>query len=210
MASISALTDDFDTLDTAKWPGNYGNTSVSGSRGRIQTTGGVYGGWMSSGTYSVPDGAAISVRVYPDVLGGATVESWTGLRILANTLDGTDLGIMVDRVTGNLVVENRTSYFDGSAVSVTYSSTTMAFWRIRRSGSNILVETAPESSAGVPGTWTTRRTIAVPAWMSTATNMFVLFEAYRNNGTAGYSEMDYFNTTAPVGGGVLSRTGMFF
>lgn len=202
MPSISALVDTFDSFDSAKWPNSYGDYSVTGGKGRIVTTPNVFGGFMTAASYSVPDGAALSARVVVNALNGATTDCYAAMRIMPTTPSGTDFGMMADRISGNLVCENRVNYDDAAATSVAFSSTSMAFWRIRRSGSNILCETAPEASEGTPGTWTTRRTVAVPSWMSTATNLTVLLEAYRNNGTAGNVDWDYINTgfVAPTGG----------
>lgn len=198
MPSVSTLVEDFGGIDTDRWVNSYGNYSVVGGRGRIATTGGVYSAFESAPEWSFPDGASIRVRVYAAALAGATLEAWTALRILPTSPEGTDFGIMVERVTGNLHVENRVSYSDGGRSSVAYSGTSMAWWQLIRSGSNILAQTAPDSSEGVPGTWTTRRTVAVPAWMSSATTLAIALDAYRNNGTVTNSEFDYINTPAPV------------
>ncbi|PYQ68775.1 MAG: hypothetical protein DMG01_30270 [Acidobacteria bacterium] len=48
-----------------------------------------------------------------------------------------------------------------SATTMTFDAVAHAFWRIRHdaASSNIVFETAP-SNGGLPGTWTTRRTVA--------------------------------------------------
>lgn len=193
MPSISTLVDRFDTLDLVLWPESY-YVDVSGGRGRVQTQVGLYGAFQTGSVYSVPDGASLSARVYPDALAGSTLECYTALWIVPATAGGTQYGIFLDRMTGNLHVENQVSYADAGRTSVAYSATTMAFWRIRRSGTNLIAETAPEASEGTPGTWTSRRSITVPSWMSTATNLYVAYEAFRDGGgTPGYSEIDYVN-----------------
>jgi hypothetical protein len=200
MPSLLDLHDDFDFYDPAIWDASYGQ-SVVDSRGRLVTTAGGFCGFKTGQEYSLPDGAGITVRVYVDPKLSATVTCYTGLWIMPSSPAGTHFGIVVDRMVGGngtLYVENRVSYSDGARTSVSFSDSTMAWWRIRRSGSNILMDTAPEVSPGLPGTWTNRRTFTAPAWATTDTDLCVLFEAYRNDGGPGYSEMDFFNTSAPA------------
>lgn len=208
MPSLLALQDDFDYFEPANWDVSYGPYEIIGSRGRLNTIGGGFGGFKSGPEYSMPDASGITVRMYVDPRLSATSTCYTGLWIMPSSPDGTHFGMLVDRTSGangTLYVENRVSYSDGGRTSVAFNDTTMAWWRIRRSGSNILMDTAPETSPGVPGSWTNRRTFAAPAWVTSATDLCVLFEAYRSDGGPGYSEMDYFNTLASSG----NKSGFF-
>lgn len=193
MPSISDLVERFDSFDADLWAQSYGDYSVTAGKGRIVTNHGVYSAFMTDPEWSVPDGATLSARVVVNALGGATTDCYAAIRIMPTTPAGTDFGVEVNRVTATLHVQSRVAYDDAGQSSVTYSGTSMAFWRIQRTGSNLVVATAPEASEGTPGTWTTRRTVAVPAWMSTATNLSVVLEAYRNNGTVGNVDFDYIN-----------------
>jgi hypothetical protein len=86
---------------------------------------------------------------------------------------------------------------------LTYSATDHAWVRIQRTGGNIIWSTSPDGT-----TWTTRRTLAQPAWTA-GTDLAVLLESYRDSGTNNFALFDNVNV-APGGGGGPSaavRTG---
>lgn len=195
--SFSQLQDNFEdeSLDSVLW-------SLSSGGGLTRETGGRGGVLCDTGfnkiqtafDWSMPVGSSIFVRAYPTDLAGATTECFNAMRFESDAqAGGTDLGIRVDVFNGNIIFESRTGHFDGSAVSIAYSATDHAWWRIYRSDSTtILMQTAPDSS-GSPGTWTTRRTLTAPAWVDGVSDISLFFEVHRNSGTSNWFEIDNVN-----------------
>lgn len=196
MASFATLVDNF--ADLTNWPDSYEAAafSATGGRGRIASNT-AYNGLYTANTWSLPDGAPLRFRAYPNTTPGSTTAS-TAFRITKSVGDGADVGLFYDANDGNLYFESRTDYWDDNRTSVTYSGTTHAYWGLRRSGSNLIFETAPSASEGVPGTWTTRRTITLPAYLTSATDLRALYETNRDGAASGqFSEIDYLNTPPP-------------
>lgn len=201
--SFGQLVDDFDdgTLDTTtRWPLSSGGglTRETGGRGGVLCDTG-FNKIQTAFDWALPVGAGVFVRAFPSGLGGATTECFNAMRFESDAQPGgTDLSIRVDVFNGNILFESRTGHFDGSAVSLTYSATDHAWWRMYRSdATTILYQTAPDDS-GSPGTWTTRRTLSMPSWVGAASDISLFFEVHRNNGTSTWFEIDSVNVTAPA------------
>ncbi len=95
---------------------------------------------------------------------------------------------------------------DGNA---TISAQQLLWMRLRRSGGNILWETAPDAS-GVPGTWTTHRTVAESAFTPGFSGMNVRLYGYVwDNNPGGTLYIDDLNGGVASGGsgGVKSSSG---
>lgn len=203
--SFVNLVDDFDdgSLDTTtRWTLSSGGglTRETGGRGGVLCDTG-FNKIQTAFNWAMPVGSGVFVRAYPSDLGGATTECFNAMRFESDAqAGGTDLSIRVDIFNGNILFESRTGHFDGSAVSLTYSATDHAWWRIYRSdATTILYQTAPDDS-GSPGTWTTRRTLTMPAWVGGVADISLFFEVHRNNGTSNWFEIDNVNF---VGGGAV-------
>ncbi len=197
MANTSTLNDDFaGALDTAvRWPNSYGGPDTTGGQGRIPCahTGGTpdYAGINSAATYSLD---TVFAKLTAAAVNGGTGLAYTSLAILAATPEGTSLACAVNTAAGTIRFESNVDYFDEAATELTYDATAHAWLRIQRTGGNIVWSTSPDGT-----TWTTRRTLAQPAWTG-GTDLAVLIESYRDSGTNNFAFVDNVNT-APGGGG---------
>lgn len=197
MPALATLVDDFDdnTVDGTRWPGNYGVYSETGGRARVQCDPN-YGAYVSAAAYTLA-GSSAYVRIYPPALGGATTTAYAQISLL-HSVEGTEIGAKIDRFTGKLRLQSNVDYFDAAAVEVTYDPVAHAYVRISEAGGTLTWSTSPDGS-----TWTTRRTLATPAWAAASTTVELRLETRRNNGTVDYAEFDNLNTvpvTPPAGG----------
>jgi hypothetical protein len=201
--SLTALVDNFDdnTIDTVKWPGNYGTVSETGGRARISCDTS-YNAYVSAATYSFD---SMLCRAYPAAAAGASSNAYLSILVYSTgQAAGTDIGFTIDTVPGTLSLLNWSGYYDPSAVTLTYDPTNHAWLRLAISGPNVIWQTSPDGS-----TWTTQRTLATPAWLSAATDCRLYFEAHRDSGTTNYSEIDNVNVVPaiPAGLTVSAATG---
>lgn len=193
MANTSTIVDNFDdnSINTGIWSANYGTPSETGGRARITCDTG-YSAYATGNSYTWDDTYA---QLFPPALASATVECYqTMLLYSALQPGGTDVGFYIDQTAGVFYCVSRTGYFDGTASPITYSGTTHAWMRILKSTTNILFQTAPDGT-----TWTTRRTLAAPAWLTAATDLQLFFECHRNNGTNNFGEVDNVSTLGVAG-----------
>jgi len=176
------------SLAIPPWDNSYGGADIDSGRGRVPVsqTGGTpdFAGILSEAIYSLD---TVYAEVTAAAAAGASDYCLTRLAVLSIT-DGTNLACSIDTVSGNIRFESNTSYFDASATEIAYSATTHKWLRIQLTGGNIVWSTAPDGT-----TWTTRRTLAAPAWTSD-TDLRIIFEAQRGSGTANHAYVDNFNT----------------
>jgi len=195
---ISTLVDSFnDNVIGPEWGNYYGGVSEVGGRARIPCVAGQYAGYQTGPVYTLA-GSSVYLQVpLAAAAAGATVEAQTVFAITPNPTQGTNLAININTVTGAIRFESNVGYTDAGATSLTYSAATHAWLRIRETGGNVLWDTSTDGS-----TWTNRRTLATPAWVTAAVNSLSLdLWSYRNNGTTNYAEIDNVNTL--VGGAVV-------
>ncbi|MFI1767518.1 hypothetical protein ACH41H_36475 [Streptomyces sp. NPDC020800] len=192
MALISSLKDDFNdnAVDGSKWPNSFGTYAEVGGRARIVCDSG-FNAYSSAAAYTLA-GAAVYLRGYPPAAGGATTEAWAQVLIKSIT-GGTDLGFELRALTAQLVMFNRSGYFDPTALAIPYSATDHAWLRVRETGGATYWETSADAL-----TWTVRRSLASPAWVADTNIEFQLI-AHRSDGAADYAEFDNVNTPAPTG-----------
>lgn len=193
MALFSSISDNFDDNTIgAMWTNNYGGAVETAQRARVPCSSGNYAGYQTSKAYTLQnDSIFIELVTTPVVSTGADVNCVFG--ILSQT-DGTNLQFNYSPVTGNIRLESNVAYFDAGATTITYSAVTHRWLRYRVTGGNLLWETAPDGN-----TWTTRRTLSTPAWVSGGTdNLGTEMFCYRDAGTADYSEWDNLNIAPPV------------
>jgi chitosanase len=200
MPNLSTIVDDFNdnAIDTGLWTGNYGSVSETGGRARLTNTAAgtaAYHGFQTASIYTFDDTGWY--RVYPQAANGATANTYTAITVTSGAQPaGTSITMSHNAVSGMLTCQLRVGYSDAAGTSVAYSATDHAWWRIRRSGANIIFETAPDN-AGAPGTATARRTATLPAWADTATDCRLLLESGRQGGTQTISEFDRVTVAAP-------------
>ncbi|MEU0912126.1 chitosanase [Streptomyces althioticus] len=193
---LSTLQDNFDdnVLSTTLWTESYPTTGATaptevGGRARVPCFTD-YSAYLSNAEYKLAGSHAL-VRVYPPEKGTGT-DVYASMAIeSASAPEGTTLSIMVNTGTGNIRFSHNTDYWDNNAVSIAYNATSHAWVRIREASGTVYWETSPD---GI--TWTSRRTMATPAWVASATDMSVSLSSHRNAGTANYAEFDNFNVTS--------------
>ncbi|QNJ57619.1 hypothetical protein SEA_KEANU_13 [Streptomyces phage Keanu] len=183
------LKDDFNdnTIDTAKWPNNFGTVSETGGAARIEINTG-YNAYSSAKAYILQNSQLI-VKVTPTVVNDGATEAWFQVLIKSST-EGTDLGFEITISNGNLVVFNRTGYFDPEAAYFLYGAASR-WLRIRESGGQVFFDGSPDGH-----TWTNRRTIASPAWIDDG-DLEIQLIGHRSNGTTSYADVDTVNVLTP-------------
>ncbi|WP_431040079.1 hypothetical protein [Streptomyces sp. P9-1] len=196
MPALATLVDDFDdgVVNATLWPGNYGTYSETGGRARVQCDP-LYGAYASAAAYTLA-GSSAFVSIYPPAAGGATTEAYAKLSLLSGTA-GTEIGVSINAVAGTIRFQSNTDYWDANAVSLTYDPVAHAYVRVAEAGGTLTWSTSPDGT-----TWTTRRTLATPAWAAASTTVGLVLETRRNNGTNDYAEFDNLNTipVAPPAG----------
>ncbi|MFE9735460.1 hypothetical protein ACFYO9_33955 [Streptomyces sp. NPDC005863] len=192
MPLLSTLVDTFnDNVIGPDWGNAYGGVTETGGRARIPCIAGQYAGYQTAKTWTLAGSSAYLQVPLAAAANGGTVEVQTVFSIITTTA-GTNLAFNINTVAGTMRCESNVAYFDGAATSLTYNATTHAWLRIRETGGNVLWDTSTDGSS-----WTNRRTLATPAWVTAATDTCALdLWSYRNNGTTNYAEFDNVNTSA--------------
>jgi hypothetical protein len=189
MPLIGALTDNFNDLTIGpEWGNAYGGVTEVGGRARVPCTTG-YAGYQTGYAYTLTGSSVyLQIPVAP-ALSTATTEAICCMMILSGT-GGTRLGFVINAVGGLLRCKSEVSYYDPASVDIAYSNVTHRWLRIREAGGNVLWDTSPDGT-----TWTNRRTLATPAWVSGAVDTLALdLFAHRDAGVADYAEYDNVNT----------------
>ncbi|WP_406457126.1 LamG domain-containing protein [Streptomyces sp. NBC_01622] len=101
--------------------------------------------------------------------------------VLAVT-SGTRIGWRYDAGTGVLAAMSQVGSSDATPTNLTYSAIDHAWVRVRESSGTVYWETSGDGYA-----WTTRRTLATPAWVTTDT-VAADFPTTRTGGTSGFVE----------------------
>ncbi|MFC5217338.1 LamG-like jellyroll fold domain-containing protein [Streptomyces coerulescens] len=183
------LSDDFDDnrISTTLWPNSYGGVTETGGRARVPLTPGVSAGYLTAREWTLP-GSQLTARLVTVPAANGSSSAAAGIYVNSTT-SGTRLGWRYNALTGNLSAENQTSFFDGSAVSLTYSPFSHAWLRIRETAGTVFWETSSDGAS-----WTVRRSLATPAWVTSQT-LTVEMPSARTGGTGDYIEWDYVGAT---------------
>lgn len=191
MPSLSALTDNFnDGVIGPNWGNSYGGVSETGGRARVPCTAS-YAGYQTAYSWTLA-GAAFYVAVLTVPAASTATEAYASVFVNAPDVatSGVRVGFVINTVSGLLKFNSEVAYFDAAAVSVTYSAATHKFLRLREDGTNVYWDTSPDGS-----TWTNRRTLATPAWVTASVDTCALdLSAHRDAGTNDVAEYDSFNT----------------
>lgn len=192
MALIGTLQDNFnDNLVGPDWGNSYGGVSETGGKARVPCVAGVFAGYQTAKDWTLAGSSAFVQLPLAAAANGASTEAQTAFSIIQATA-GTSIAININTVANTIRFESNVAYFDASAVSLTYSAVTHAWLRIRETGGNVLWDTSNDGT-----TWTNRRTLATPAWVTSSVNaVAVELLSWRNNGSTNYSEWDNFNTAS--------------
>lgn len=187
---VAMLGDDFDDnqISSTLWPGSYGGATETGGRARVPLTPGGSAGYLSAREWTLT-GSQLTARLA--TIPGANGSSAAAAGMYLNsTTSGTRLGWRYNAITGNLSAESQVSFSDGGAVSLTYSPYSHAWLRVRESAGTVYWETSNDGSS-----WTVRRSLATPAWVTSET-LTVELPTARTGGTADYIEWDFLGATA--------------
>ncbi|MER8220900.1 hypothetical protein ABTZ58_09970 [Streptomyces sp. NPDC094143] len=201
MPLLSTLVDSFnDGVLGPEWGNSYGGTTETGGRARVPCTTG-YAGCQTGYAWTLA-GASFFVQVptTPDPT-GATAEAYAAITV-QGTVEGTRVGFIINKVSGMLRCVSETGYWDDNAVEIAYDPVAHLFLRLAEDGTNLTWATSPDGT-----TWTTRRTLATPAWIPADAELCALdMSAHRDGGTADVAEFDYFNTLSDAGVWDVSAT----
>lgn len=198
MPSLSTLVDNFNAASIGPdWGNSYGGASQSGGKGHVPCTTG-YAGYQTAYSWTLA-GASFYVAVTTVPAASTATEAYAsvfvnapGIGVPGGPQEGYRIGFVINTVTGLLRCKNDTGYFDAGAVDITYNATTHKFLRLREDGTNVYWDTSPDGT-----TWTNRRTLATPAWVTAEINTCALdLSAHRDAGTADEAQYDLFNTLA--------------
>lgn len=188
---IANLVDTFDdnTINTVLWPDNYGSPAATELGGRARLPCGPdYCAYQSAGIYTLA-GSSAFVRMVPPEKNGAVSEAYASFQLTsAAAPEGTAITISVNTATGTIRFSSNVDYWENNAVSATYDATTHAWVRVRETGGTLYWDT---STNGI--TWTNRRSLPTPAWVTTAKDISVILEAHRDAGTVNFAEFDDLN-----------------
>ncbi|GAP46887.1 hypothetical protein [Streptomyces azureus] len=189
MPSLSTLIDNFNAGSLGpEWGNSYGGTAVVGGRARVPCTTD-YAGCQTGYAWTLA-GASFFVQVpTAPAAGGAAAEAYFAVTV-QGAVAGTRVGFSMNAVSGLLRCVSETDYWDDAAVELTYDPVAHLFLRLVEDGVNLTWDTSPDGS-----TWTTRRTLATPAWIVADAEACALdMSAHRDSGTADYAEFDLVNT----------------
>lgn len=203
MPSLSTLIDNFnDGAIGPNWGNSYGGVTETGGQAHIPCTTS-YAGYQTAYSWTMA-GASFYVAVTSIPAASTATEAYIG--VLVNSPDvetsGNRIGFIINSVTGLLRCKNDTGYFDAGSVDITYSPTTHKFVRLREDGTNVYWDTSPDGT-----TWTNRRTLATPAWVTTSVDNCALdMSTHRDAGTTDEATLDLFNTLNDGGVSTASAT----
>lgn len=189
MPSLSTLVDNFnDSVIGPNWGDSYGGAVETGGRARVPLVAGAYAGYQTGRAWTFA-GASVYLKLV------TRPAASTGTDVSANFLvtspvAGTSIGFKYNAVTNRLRMQSNVDYFDAAAVELAYDAVNHLWLRLREDGANVYWDTSPNGS-----TWTNRRTLATPAWVTTAVDQCALdLYAYRDAGVTDYAEYDNVNT----------------
>lgn len=191
MPSLSTLVDNFNGPGIGpEWGNSYGGVSQSGGKAHVPCGTG-YAGYQTAYSWTLA-GASFYVAVTTVPAASTATEAYASVFVNAPDIatSGIRIGFVINTVTGLLKFSSETGYFDAGATTVTYSAVTHKFLRLREDGTNVYWDTSPDGT-----TWTNRRTLATPGWVTSSVNTCALdLSAHRDAGTADEAQYDLFNT----------------
>lgn len=189
MPSLSTLVDNFnDNSISAQWGDSYGGVTETGGRARVPLVAGAYAGYQTGRAWTL---AGATVYLKTPTLPAVSTGTDVGVHFMVTSnVDGTAIGFKINRVTGMLRMQSNVAYYDAAAVEIAYSAVTHLWLRLREDGTNVYWDTSPDGT-----TWTNRRTLATPAWVTAAVDTCALdLFCYRDAGVTDFAEYDNVNT----------------
>jgi hypothetical protein len=198
--SLSTLVDNFNSgIIGANWGDSYGGVSIVNGRARVPLAAGAYAGFQTGRAWTFA-GASVYLKLVTRPAASTGTDVSCNF-LVTSSVDGTSIGFKFNAVTSKLRMQSNVDYFDAAAVEITYDPVAHLWLRLREDGTNVYWDTAPDGT-----TWTTRRTLATPAWVPAAIDTCALdLYAYRDAGTTDYAEYDNVNTLSD--GAVVTAAG---
>lgn len=189
MPSLSTLIDNFNDNEIGpNWGDSYGGVTETGGQARVPLLAGAYAGYQTGRAWTFA-GATVYLKLVTRPVASTGTDVSANFLITSN-VDGTSLGFKYNAVTNMLRMQSNTAYFDGAALEIAYNATTHLWLRLREDGTNVYWDTSPDGT-----TWTNRRTLATPAWVTAAVNTCALdLFCYRDAGATDYAAYDNVNT----------------
>lgn len=182
--------DDFDdnSINTAKWPNNYGPPTPTEVGGRARIPCGTdYAAFESAYTHKI-SGSSVYARIYAPAKSTGT-DVYVAMSLQNQVApEGTNISISINVGTGTIRFNSNVGYWDNNAVQATYNASTHAWVRIREAAGTLYWDTSADGL-----TWTQRRSLATPAWIADVANLSVKVEAHRDAGVVDYAEVDNLN-----------------
>ncbi|MGA5767427.1 hypothetical protein ACPC36_08085 [Streptomyces pseudogriseolus] len=191
MPLLTTLVDNFnDNVIGPNWGDSYGGVTETGGRARVPLVAGAYAGYQTGRAWTL---AGASIYLKTPTLPAASTGTDVGVHfMITSPVEGTGIGFKINRVTNKLRMQSNVDYFDAGAVELTYDAVNHLWLRLREDGTNVYWDTSPNGS-----TWTNRRTLATPAWVTTAIDQCAVdLFCYRDAGVTDYAEYDNVNTLA--------------
>jgi len=199
---FDSVADDFvGTTLSSDWVAG-GATLVSGrARMNVAATSGSSDALTTSPSSGAPDYTikesvfAFQIATMPDVTGVTTASgTWVRARIILKSDTTKNLTFRVTPAsgTGGLLLAIG---IDGAEVTVTYSPTTMKYFRFRETGGTVYFDTSADGIA-----WTQRSSAPSPAWITTTANQRAYFDAQKSTGstTGVFWELEDVNTAPTI------------
>lgn len=181
---LAMLGDAFDDgrVNSTLWVTNTGGAGVETSEARLRITlaPGVDTNFTSSRQWKLQGSKLTAKLAAVPALNGSS-NCAASMWALAVT-SGTRIGWRYDASTGVLAAMSQVGSTDATPTNLTYSAIDHAWVRVRESSGTVYWETSGDGYA-----WTTRRTLATPAWVTTDT-VAADFPTTRTGGTSGYIE----------------------
>lgn len=189
MPLFTTLVDNFnDNIIGPNWGNAYGGVSEVGGRARVPLVAGTYAGYQTGRSWTLA-GASVYFKFVTRPVASTGTDVSCNFLVTSST-DGTSIGFKYNAVTSKLRMQSNVAYFDGAALEITYDPVAHLWLRLRETGGNVLWDTSPDGT-----TWTNRRTLATPAWVTSSIDTTALdFYGYRDAGTTDYGEFDNVNT----------------
>ena len=191
MPLLTTLVDNFnDNVIGPNWGDSYGGATETGGRARVPLVAGQYAGYQTGRAWTLA-GASIYLKLVTRPAASTGTDVSCNF-LVTSPVAGTSIGFKYNAVTNRLRMQSNVDYFDAGAVELTYDAVNHLWLRLREDGTNVYWDTSANGS-----TWTTRRTLATPAWVTAAVDQCALdLYAYRDAGVTDYAEYDNVNTLA--------------
>ncbi len=193
-AAFETLTDGFASLDTNKWPSNYGGTAVSGGQAVVDCDVLQFSGFRSLSGYHLGE-SHVGGQFNPPAINGGT-SAYMSI-VATSRVAGTDAAFNID--TGFMGVLLRSAFSDPGAVFVPYDPVDHAWLRFREASGTLHWESSADGAS-----WSTLRTETSPSWVDDPDLTFVV-ECKRADGTDNTGSFDNVNIFGTAGVDVADR-----